>query len=105
MKLSKKILSVVLGVAMICTSIGVYEYYPKADSTKIRCEAEDADVFVQGSASNEYSIAESENYSGGKAIGNMDTWPENGRAYCETKVTVEEAGMYKMTVALSLIHI
>lgn len=99
MKLSKKILSVVLGVAMICTSIGVYEYYPKADSTKIRCEAEDADVFVQGSASNEYSIAESENYSGGKAIGNMDTWPENGRAYCETKVTVEEAGMYKMTVA------
>lgn len=99
MKLSKKILAVVLGVAMLCTSMGVYEYYPKADSTKVRYEAEDADTFVQGSATEEYSIAESENYSGGKAIGNMNTWPDNGRSYCETKVTVEEAGMYKMTVA------
>lgn len=99
MKLGKKILAVILGIAMVCTSIGVYEYHAKADSTKVRYEAEDAEVFVQGSADSEYSIAESDNYSGGKAVGNMNTWPDNGRAYCETKVTVEEAGVYKMTVA------
>lgn len=99
MKFGRKILAVVLGISMICTSISVSEYRAKADSTKVRYEAEDADLFVQGSATDEHSIAESDNYSGGKAVGNMNTWPENGRAYCETKVTVEEAGTYKMTVA------
>lgn len=99
MKLGKKILAVVLGIAMVCTSIGVYEYHTKADTAKVRYEAEDADTFVQGSADSEYSIAESDSYSGGKAVGNMNTWPDNGRAYCETKVNVEEAGLYKMTVA------
>lgn len=99
MRFGKKILAIVLGITMVCTSVGVYEQSAKADSTKVRYEAEDADTFVQGSADNEYSIAESDNYSGGKAVGNMNTWPDNGRAYCETKVNVEEAGTYKMTVA------
>lgn len=88
----------ILSLAMIATSVGVYDYSAKAASTKVRYEAEDADFFEPGSAG-EHDIAVSENYSGGKAVGNMNTWPDNGRAYCETKVNVEETGVYKMTVA------
>ncbi len=100
MRSVRKALAFVLGIVMIGTSIGTCEYETLADTTEVmRYEAENADRFVQGSADNEYSIAESDNYSGGKAVGNMNTWPDNGRAYCETKVTVEEAGTYKLTVA------
>lgn len=63
-----------------------------------RHEAEDAISFTKGSASNEHSISENENYSGGKAVGGMNTWPDNGRAYCTTKVNATEAGKYIMTI-------
>ena len=70
--------------------------YPAAEG---RHEAESALSYTQGSASNAYSVSESENYSGGKAIGNMNTWPNDGRAYCTTKVNATEAGTYDMVIA------
>lgn len=70
--------------------------YPSAEG---RHEAENALSYTQGSASNEYSVSENENFSGGKAIGNMNTWPNDGRAYCTTKVNAEVAGTYDMVIA------
>lgn len=63
-----------------------------------RHEAENAISFTQGSAEKEASISENENFSGGKYVGNMNTWPNNGRAYCTTKVSATEAGTYQMTI-------
>lgn len=64
-----------------------------------RHEAENADSFEQGSAENAHSIESDGNYSGGQAVGGMNTWPENGRAYCTTLVNASVAGTYKMTIA------
>ncbi len=69
--------------------------YPAAEG---RHEAENAISFTQGSADNPASISENENFSGGKYVGNMNTWPNNGRAYCTTKVNATEAGTYQMTI-------
>ena len=63
-----------------------------------RHEAEDAISFTQGSADNPASISENENFSGGKYVGGMNTWPNNGRSYCTTKVNATEAGTYQMTI-------
>lgn len=69
--------------------------YPSAVG---RHEAEDAISFTQGSAGNEASIEENENFSGGKYVSEMNTWPNDGRAYCTTKVNATEAGTYQMTI-------
>ncbi len=63
-----------------------------------RHEAENAIAFEQGSADAEHSISNNEAYSNGQAVGGMNTWPNNGRAYCTTKVNAEEAGTYEMTI-------
>ncbi|MCR5255178.1 MAG: InlB B-repeat-containing protein [Acetatifactor sp.] len=64
-----------------------------------RHEAEDAIEFVQGSAGNPYRLEENAGFSGGKAVANMNTWPNNGRAYCVTKVNADIPGTYRMTIA------
>ena len=63
-----------------------------------RHEAEAADSFEQGSASGTYTIQSDANYSGGQAIGGMDSWPADGRAYCTTFVNADKAGTYEMTI-------
>lgn len=69
--------------------------YPAAEG---RHEAENAISFTKGSADKEASITENEKFSGGKYVGGMNTWPNNGRAYCTTKVNAAVAGTYKMTI-------
>lgn len=71
------------------------EVIPNAEG---RHEAEAAASFEQGSASGTYTIQTDANYSGGQAVGGMDTWPDNGRAYCTTYVNAEKAGTYEMTI-------
>ena len=63
-----------------------------------RHEAEAAASFEQGSASGTYTIQSDANYSGGQAIGGMDSWPADGRAYCTTFVNADKAGTYEMTI-------
>ena len=70
--------------------------YPAAEG---RHEAENAVSFTQGSAEKEYAISENSVYSGGQAVGNMNTWPNNGRAYCTTKVNAAVSGTYDMIIA------
>ena len=70
--------------------------YPEAVG---RHEAENADSFTKGSASNDASIIDSSSFSGGKAVGEMNTWPNDGRAYLTQSVDASVPGEYKMTIA------
>ena len=93
------------GDATVTTKFITFDYIEVTDPITVtypeaigRHEAEDAISFTQGSADNPASISENENFSGGKYVGNMNTWPNDGRAYCTTKVNASEAGTYKMTI-------
>ena len=91
--------AVIMSMAMVASGVTFVHGTTEAKETNIvRYEAENAEIFVKGSATDDYKIDESENYSGGKAVGNMNTWPDDGRSYCETKVYVKAAGTYSMTI-------
>lgn len=62
-----------------------------------RHEAENAASFTQGSAGT-HTIESNSAFSGGAAVGNMNTWPNDGRAYCTTKVYAQDAGTYQMAI-------
>ena len=61
-------------------------------------EAENAHAFVRGSAAQSSSVESSNNYSGGKAVGKMNTWIEHDRSYLTTYVKAENAGYYQFEV-------
>ena len=63
-----------------------------------RHEAEDAIGFVKENGTDEHKIESSDSFSGGKAVGGMNCWPNDGRAYCTTKVNADTAGKYTMTI-------
>ncbi len=62
-----------------------------------RHEAENAASFTQGSAGT-HTIVSNSAFSGGTAVGNMNTWPNDGRAYCTTKVYAQDSGTYQMVI-------
>lgn len=91
--------AVIMSMVMVASGMTFVHHTTGAkESSVVRYEAENAEIFVKGSAADDYKIEESENYSGGKAVGNMNTWPDDGRSYCETKVYVKAAGTYSMTI-------
>lgn len=61
-------------------------------------EAENANSYTGGSAG-AYTIVEDSAFSGGKAVGNMNTWPDDGRAYSTYFLNVARPGKYKLTIA------
>lgn len=76
-----------------------FEFAPESiSSTGDLHEAENAHAFVRGSADLSSTVEESANYSGGKAIGKMNTWIEHDRSYLTTYVKAENAGYYQFEV-------
>lgn len=65
-----------------------------------RHEAENADTFNQdGNTYSDYTFSESDAFSGGKAVGNLNEWPNNGRKYLTYSVNASMEGEYKLTIA------
>lgn len=60
-------------------------------------EAENAHAYTQGSGSG-YTIQSSTNYSGREAVGGMDTWAADGRAYMTTYVDAPQDGVYNLVI-------
>ena len=76
-----------------------FEFAPESISnTADLHEAENAHAFVRGSAAQSSSVESSNNYSGGKAVGKMNTWIEHDRSYLTTYVKAENAGYYQFEV-------
>lgn len=76
-----------------------FEFAPESISnTDDLHEAENAHAFVRGSAAQSSSVESSNNYSGGKAVGKMNTWIEHDRSYLTTYVKAENAGYYQFEV-------
>lgn len=76
-----------------------FEFAPESISdTGDLHEAENAHAFVRGSADLSSTVEESANYSGGKAIGKMNTWIEHDRSYLTTYVKAETAGYYQFKI-------
>ena len=76
-----------------------FEFAPESISnTDDLHEAENAHAFVRGSAAQSSSVESSNNYSGGKAVGKMNTWIEYDRSYLTTYVKAENAGYYQFEV-------
>lgn len=76
-----------------------FEFAPESISgTGDLHEAENAHAFVRGSAAQSSSVESSNNYSGGKAVGKMNTWIEHDRSYLTTYVKAENAGYYQFEV-------
>ena len=61
-------------------------------------EAENAHAYTQGSGSGSYTIQTSTNFSDNEAVGGMDTWPDDGRAYLTTYVDVPQDGWYNLVI-------
>ncbi len=103
MKGYKKICSIVITITMIMGLIpAVGDFKVSAAVPAIgRHEVEDADSFTKGSAEKDAVVVEDANFSGGKAVENMNTWPDDGRAYSTTTVTATEAGTYELTIGYS----
>ena len=79
-----------------------FEFTPDSISeTSDLHEAENAHAYVKGSAALSSSVEGSDNYSGGKAIGKMNTWIEHDRSYLTTYVKAETAGYYQLKVQYS----
>ena len=79
-----------------------FEFTPDSISeTSDLHEAENAHAYVKGSAALSSSVESSNNYSGGKAIGKMNTWIEHDRSYLSTYVKAETAGYYQLKVQYS----
>lgn len=77
-----------------------FEYEPETvkDSGDIH-EAENAHGFVQGDAETEHTLQVDGKFSNNLAVGGMNAWPDNGRAYLTSYVNVKHPGTYKLTVA------
>ena len=76
-----------------------FEFAPESISnTDDLHEAENAHAFVRGSAAQSSSVESSDKYSGGKAVGKMNTWIEHDRSYLTTYVKAENAGYYQFEV-------
>ena len=76
-----------------------FEFAPESISnTDDLHQAENAHAFVRGSAAQSSSVESSNNYSGGKAVGKMNTWIEHDRSYLTTYVKAENAGYYQFEV-------
>lgn len=77
-----------------------FEYEPETvkDSGDIH-EAENAHRFVQGDAETEHTLQADGKFSNNLAVGGMNAWPDNGRAYLTSYVDVKHPGTYKLTVA------
>ena len=77
-----------------------FEYEPETvkDSGDIH-EAENAHGFVQGDAETEHTLQVDGKFSNNLAVGGMNAWPDNGRAYLTSYVDVKHPGTYKLTVA------
>lgn len=76
-----------------------FEFAPESISnTDDLHEAENTHAFVRGSAAQSSSVESSNNYSGGKAVGKMNTWIEHDRSYLTTYVKAENAGYYQFEV-------
>lgn len=77
-----------------------FEYEPETvkDSGDIH-EAENAHGFVQGDAETEHTLQADGKFSNNLAVGGMNAWPDNGRAYLTSYVDVKHPGTYKLTVA------
>lgn len=77
-----------------------FEYEPETvkDSGDIH-EAENAHGFVQGDAETEHTLQADGKLSNNLAVGGMNAWPDNGRAYLTSYVDVKHPGTYKLTVA------
>ncbi len=100
MKQGKKVIALATSLALIFTGFGINSFNTKAEeSSKTRYEIEDAQSFEKGGVSDDHNIVTSDNYSGGKAIGGMNGWANDGRAYSTTNVNVDVDGMYKITIA------
>lgn len=79
-----------------------FEFTPDSISeTSDLHEAENAHAYVKGSAALSSSVEGSNNYSGGKAIGKMNTWIEHDRSYLTTYVKAESSGYYQLKVQYS----
>lgn len=77
-----------------------FEYEPETVSdSNDKHEAENAHAYIQGDADSEHNIQEDNAFSNGKAVGGMNAWPDNGRAYLTSYVDVKHAGKYKLIVA------
>lgn len=79
-----------------------FEFTPDSiRETNDRHEAENAHAYVKGSAALSSSVEGSANYSGGNAIGKMNTWIQHDRSYLTTYVKAEIAGYYQLKVQYS----
>lgn len=77
-----------------------FEYTPEEVKDKgDRHEAENAHAYTQGDADSEHTIQSDGKFSNGKAVGGMNAWPDNGRAYLTSYVNVKHPGRYKLVVA------
>lgn len=79
-------------------NLGWFKFAYTPEEMNIRHEAENAHAYTKGSASGEYSLEVFSNYSGKTAIGGMNTWPKDGRAYLTQYVNVKEDGCYNIVV-------
>lgn len=69
-----------------------FEYEPETVSdSNDKHEAENAHAYIQGDADSEHNIQEDNAFSNGKAVGGMNAWPDNGRAYLTSYVDVKHA--------------
>ena len=77
-----------------------YFYFDYAPETAVDTnhEAENAHAYIKGSSTSEIKPEESGNFSNNKAIGGLNTWPNDGRAYMTTYVKVAKAGNYKLKI-------
>lgn len=71
-----------------------FEYTP--EDVEVKNEAENAHSYTQ---SGDYEEQTGSNFSGGKAIGTLNTWVSDERAYLTTYVNAVHAGTYKLTIA------
>lgn len=68
-----------------------------------RHEAEEADGYQEetykaDAGEHTHNIQDSENFSGGKAVGNMNTWSNDSRSYLVKRVYAEKAGNYRLAI-------
>lgn len=76
-----------------------YFYFDYAPETAVDTnhEAENAHAYIKGSSTSEIK-PEGGNFSNSTAIGGLNTWPNDGRAYMTTYVKVAKAGNYKLKI-------
>ncbi|WP_302625934.1 carbohydrate-binding protein [uncultured Eubacterium sp.] len=80
-------------------NLDYFSFESSYENVSARHEAENAHSFTLGGLLGTYSVENSDTFSNGKAIGNINTWPNDGRAYFTTYVRVNRAGEYKLKIA------